>query len=103
MMGPRKWRKPKLFYTEVNLDERVPADHPLRRIAEAVDFGWVRQAVRERPDLREIFSLGRRAVIVTARNQAVLVDTDEGIEELDDAQVKAIFTDLEAPPDRPAR
>ena len=57
---------------------------------------------RERTDLREIFSLGQRAVIVTARNQAVLVDTDEGVEELDDAQVKALFTDL-APPDRPAR
>ncbi len=52
---------------------------------------------RERPDLREIFSLGQRAVIVTARNQAVLVDTDEGVEELDDAQMKALFTDLEAP------
>jgi Ca-activated chloride channel family protein len=50
---------------------------------------------RERTDLREIFSLGQRAVIVTARNQAVLVDADEGIEELDDAQVKALFTDLE--------
>ncbi|HET6441431.1 MAG TPA: VIT domain-containing protein [Phycisphaerae bacterium] len=50
---------------------------------------------RERTDLREIFSLGQRAVIVTARNQAVLVDTDEGVEELDDAQVKALFTDLE--------
>jgi len=57
---------------------------------------------RERPDLREIFSLGQRAVIVTARNQAVLVDTDEGVEELDDAQMKALFTDL-APPDRPDR
>jgi hypothetical protein len=57
---------------------------------------------RERTDLREIFSLGQRAVIVTARNQAVLVDADEGIEELDDAQMKAIFTDL-APPDRPDR
>ncbi|MCX5648915.1 MAG: hypothetical protein NTX40_07455, partial [Planctomycetota bacterium] len=52
---------------------------------------------RERTDLREIFSLGQRAVIVTARNQAVLVDADEGIEELDDAQVKTLFTDLEAP------
>jgi hypothetical protein len=50
---------------------------------------------REKPDLREIFSLGQRAVIVTARNQAVLVDADEGIEELDDAQMKALFTDLE--------
>jgi len=57
---------------------------------------------RERTDLREIFSLGQRAVIVTARNQAVLVDADEGIEELDDAQVKAIFTDL-APPDTPEK
>jgi len=58
---------------------------------------------RERTDLREIFSLGQRAVIVTARNQAVLVDADEGLEELDDAQVKALFTDREAPPDRPDR
>jgi hypothetical protein len=51
--------------------------------------------VRERTDLREIFSLGQRAVIVTACNQAVLVDADEGLEELDDAQMKALFTDLE--------
>jgi Ca-activated chloride channel family protein len=57
---------------------------------------------RERTDLREIFGLGQRAVIVTARNQAVLVDADEGLEELDDAQMKALFTDL-APPDRPDR
>jgi hypothetical protein len=39
---------------------------------------------------------------VTARNQAVLVDADEGIEELDDAQMNSLFTDL-APPDRPEK
>ena len=48
MMGPQKRREPKLFYVGVNLDERVPGDHPLRRIAEAIDFTWVRPAVRGR-------------------------------------------------------
>lgn len=46
MMGPRQRRAAKLFYTDVDLEERVPADHPLRRVAAAVDFAWVREAVR---------------------------------------------------------
>jgi len=47
MMGPPQQRCPKLFYTELDLDERVPADHPLRRIAKVVDFDFVRSQVRE--------------------------------------------------------
>lgn len=45
MMGPRKQRATKLFYTGIDLEERVPADHRLRRIAEAVSFERVRPTV----------------------------------------------------------
>jgi transposase len=38
----RKTFEPKLFY-QVSLEERVPEDHPLRRVAAAVDFGFVRR------------------------------------------------------------
>lgn len=34
-----------LFYYSVNLDQRVRTDHPLRRVAEAVDFSFVRDEV----------------------------------------------------------
>jgi transposase len=34
-----------LFSYQVNLDKRVRADHPLRRVAQAVDFSFVRQEV----------------------------------------------------------
>jgi transposase len=37
--------QPKLFSYRVNLDKRVRADHPLRRIAQAVDFSFVRAEV----------------------------------------------------------
>ena len=39
MMG-KKVRTGKLFY-QINLEERVPGDHLLRRVAEAVDFSFV--------------------------------------------------------------
>ena len=45
MMGPRQKRAAKLFYTGVDLDERVPADHPLRRVRAAVSFERVRPTV----------------------------------------------------------
>lgn len=48
MMGRRQTREPKLFYTGVDLEDRVPADHPLRRIEQAIDFSFVREAVAER-------------------------------------------------------
>ena len=34
-----------LFSYQVNLDRRVRADHPLRRVAQAVDFSFVRAEV----------------------------------------------------------
>jgi transposase len=46
MMGPRQRREPKLFYSEFNLDSRVPANHVLRRVAAAVDFDFVRSRVK---------------------------------------------------------
>ncbi len=45
MMGPEQRREPRLFYTDFSLDRRVPADHPLRRVAERIDFGFVRKEV----------------------------------------------------------
>jgi len=46
MMGKAKYLQPKLFYREVNLNERIPPEHPLRRIKQLVDFGFVRQRVQ---------------------------------------------------------
>jgi len=47
MMGPPQSRNPKLFYVGVNLEQRVDPDHPLRKIAAAVDFGFVRPLVAD--------------------------------------------------------
>jgi transposase len=45
MMGRAQHRQSKLFYTRVNLDERMPEDHPLRRVDRVVDFSFVRREV----------------------------------------------------------
>jgi transposase len=45
MMGPTQRNEPKLFHYGVNLEKRVRANNPLRRIAELVDFNFVRQRV----------------------------------------------------------
>lgn len=45
MMGPAQRREPKLYYTDFNLERRVPAKHPLRRIAKLLDFDFVRAEV----------------------------------------------------------
>jgi len=45
MMGRASSGSGKLFYTGVSLEERVPADHALRRVAAAVDFSFVRGEV----------------------------------------------------------
>jgi transposase len=42
MMGPKKKPTEKLFYYNLSLEKRIPEDHVLRRIAEAVDFEFVR-------------------------------------------------------------
>lgn len=45
MMGKKKQREHKLFYTGLSLEDRVPADHVLRQIDVAVDFGFARTEV----------------------------------------------------------
>jgi transposase len=45
MMGPRQQRNSKLFYTDLDIDARVDAGHPLRKIAAVCDFTCVRPAV----------------------------------------------------------
>ena len=37
MMGIHDGQQP-LFYCGISLDERVPAEHPLRRVKEHIDF-----------------------------------------------------------------
>lgn len=55
MIGKKQEFDPKLYYQNVNLETRVPANHPLRRIQEAVDFDFVRDRVAwdsiERPSI----------------------------------------------------
>jgi transposase len=47
MLGRRKRLEPKLFYTGLSLDSRIPDDHPLRRIRQVVDFDFVRAEVAD--------------------------------------------------------
>lgn len=44
MMGAQQSQSP-LFSYSVNLDKRVRADHPLRKVATVLDLSWVRQEV----------------------------------------------------------
>src|SRR6266487_3616468 len=41
MMGEQKQER-ELFSYAVNLEKRVRSDHPLRQVAAAIDFGFVR-------------------------------------------------------------
>ncbi len=45
MMGRPASGSDKLFYTGFSLEDRVPPDHVLRRVASAVDFSFVRREV----------------------------------------------------------
>jgi IS5 family transposase len=47
MMGKRQTTEPKLFYTQLNLSDRIGPRNPLRAIASAVDFCWIRHEVAE--------------------------------------------------------
>jgi len=42
-MGAQKQQAEKLFYYNLSLEKRIPKDHILRRVAEVVDFGFVRE------------------------------------------------------------
>ena len=47
MLGKPKKTEPKLFYHGVSLERRMPAEHPLRKIKQLVDFDFIRSQVAE--------------------------------------------------------
>ena len=47
MMGKQELPQAKLFYTTVNLESRVRANHPLRQIDQILDLSFVSEEVKE--------------------------------------------------------
>jgi transposase len=47
MMGRQKRVQRKLFYTKLNLDQRVPKDHILRKVAKYIDFDFIYKEVKD--------------------------------------------------------
>jgi len=47
MMGYEGDFQPKLFYHQINLDQRIPRDHLLRRIKEKIDFDFIYKEVKD--------------------------------------------------------
>jgi hypothetical protein len=41
MMGFKEPPQGKLFYTSINLEQRIRSHHPLRKIAALIDFDFV--------------------------------------------------------------
>ena len=47
MMGYQPGFEPKLFYHQINLDQRVSRNHLLRKIQEQIDFDFVYGEVKD--------------------------------------------------------
>ena len=47
MMGKEESQQPQLFYTGINLEQRVRANHPLRQIARVLDLSFAYNKVKE--------------------------------------------------------
>ena len=47
MMGREDSPQPSLFYTSFNLDKRIRPNHPLRKVAKVIDFGFVSAEVEQ--------------------------------------------------------
>ena len=47
MMGHQEGFEPKLFYHQINLEQRVPPNHTLRKIQEQIDFDFVYGEVKD--------------------------------------------------------
>jgi transposase len=47
MMGYQPGFQPKLFYHQINLEQRVPQDHLLRKIQEKIDFDFIYAEVKD--------------------------------------------------------
>jgi len=48
MLGFQSDQQPKLFYPSINLEQRIPDQHVLRRIRSQVDFDFIYDEVRDR-------------------------------------------------------
>ena len=48
MMGRQQRVQKKLFYTKFNLDQRVPKDHILRKVAKYIDFDFIYKEVKDK-------------------------------------------------------
>jgi len=46
-MGRQKRVQRKLFYTKLNLDQRIPKDHILRKVAKYIDFDFIYKEVKD--------------------------------------------------------
>lgn len=46
MMSKQSQVQPKLFYNQINLDERISQDHPLRAVKNTVDFNFIYDEVQ---------------------------------------------------------
>jgi len=47
MMGCEVSFQPKLFYHQINLEQRVPKSHILRKIQEQIDFEFIYAEVKD--------------------------------------------------------
>ena len=47
-MGYESNFQPKLFYYNINLEARIPQNHPLRRIKERIDFNFIYGEVKDK-------------------------------------------------------
>ena len=47
MMGYQNDFQPKLFYNSINFDERIPANHILRKMRSRIDFDFIYQEVKD--------------------------------------------------------
>ena len=47
MMGHQSDFQPKLFYQQINLEQRIPANHILRKIRDKIDFNFIYSEVRD--------------------------------------------------------
>ncbi len=47
MMGQQTGIQPKIFYHHMNLDQRVPRTHLLRKIQEQIDFNFIYAEVKD--------------------------------------------------------
>jgi hypothetical protein len=70
MMGEQK-SEPELFNYAVNLEKRVRANHPLRQVKAAIDFGFVREEVAHCYERR----MG--SVLTFCRNVSILLDAQD--------------------------